>query len=301
MKERELSYLFDLGNNNEECYLEKNLKNDIRVIQNKIKHRNLYNVKNLMMRILIKCGIAFDFVLPMIVSASLVFGFLTARGNKPFKIDEIVDKARIETIDTSSGKHIETISYDFEEDDEVLEYSTGWIINDDGLYERTVTSYRLNNSIDLDDVDSIFSMTKEEIESELFVTNIQLIQKASLEPEDEIYNEDALIIINNYDSQDEYFTRTETVNENKLNSLLFILLSVFWSYSFKCIGDFMNIFVKIQIRDVLESYEPMYVKIDDEEIRRLEQLLRIKQENLSLLNENCEYDIHNVKIRRLIK
>ena len=153
------------------------LTNDTRQLENKIEHRRLYNIRNAIVRALLKSGISIDYALPFILEAIIIGHSQTAKGNAPFKVDDITEKAGIETIDTSNGTHIEHLSYDFSYDDEILEHSTGWIVNDRGLYQRTVTSYRLNDAIDLSDIETVFSMSKEEIESVLVVTNIKTIQK----------------------------------------------------------------------------------------------------------------------------
>ena len=170
------------------------LNNDVNKLQNKIEHRNLYNVRNFVVQALLKSGIAIDYALPFILAAIIFANSQTAKGNTPFRINEITEKAGIETMDTSNGIHIEHISYDFNYDDELIEYTTGWIVNDKGLYERTVTSYRLSDEIDLDDTEKILSMSKEELEQLLVITNVKTIKKNTLDAEDSIYNDDAIIV-----------------------------------------------------------------------------------------------------------
>ena len=156
------------------------LSKDVERLQNRIEHVKLYNIRNYVVKALIKSGIVVDYSLPFILTTIIIANLQISKGNAPFHIDEVAEKAKIETIDTSSGMHVERISYDFRYTDEVLEHSTGWIINENGLYERTSTSYRLNNQIDLSDTEKVLSMSKEEIENILVVTNIKTIRKSSL-------------------------------------------------------------------------------------------------------------------------
>lgn len=208
---------------NDRNTLVNKLTRDVKALENKIEHRSLYNIRNMVVKALLKSGIAIDYALPFIFSLIVISYSSSAKRNTPFHIDEITEKAGIETIDTSSGIHLEHISYDFSYDEELIEYSTGWVINDKGLYERTVTSYRISDEIDLSETDKILSMSKEEIENILVVTNIKTICKNTLTPEDKIYDSDALIIVNHCESEDKTITRQETSSENVCYSLLFIM------------------------------------------------------------------------------
>ena len=202
--------------------LMKKLTKDANRLQNKIEHRKLYNIRNAVVRSLIKSGIAVDYALPFIIVAMIIANAQTSKGNAPFRVDEIVEKAGIETIDTSSGIHLEHLSYDFDYDDELIEYSTGWIVNEQGLYERTVTSYRLNDDIDLENKEKILEMTKDDIDNALVITDIKTVKKNALNPEDQIYNSDAIIVIDHSESEEKTISRLETKSENFLHSLWYI-------------------------------------------------------------------------------
>lgn len=277
--------------------LVKKLTKQKKQLENHINHRKLYNIRNTIIKALIKSGIAIDYALPFILSSVIVASVQASNGDLPFKADEITnkEKASVETIDTSNGIHVEYTSYDFDYKDEVLQYSTGWIINNKGLYERTVTSYKLNNTIDLSDTEKVFSMTKEEIENSLEITNIKTIQKNILQAEDEIYNEDALIIINHYTQNEEKaVTRTETALENFANSIVFLSLSF-------CLGlGFLvakKIFIKTCISDGLKKCESKYRIVTKEELNKLKEILELKEKNLELLTSNKNND-YPYKLRR---
>ena len=277
--------------------LVKKLTSEAENLENKIKHRKLYNIKNYIIKALIKSGIAVDYALPFIIAAIIIANLDTIiKGDAPFHIDEIVDKASIETIDTSSGIHIEHISYDFDYDEEIIEHSTGWIKNDKNLYERTVTSYRLNDEIDLSDTNKILSMTKEEIEKILVVTNVKTISKNTLTPEDEIYDEDSLIIINNTESEEDTITRQETPGENVANSVLFIIASLMWGNSLRCLE---KIFVKTYFRDIWREYEPSFRPINKDELEAMKRMLKVKKENLSMISETGNNNNYSYQLRKL--
>ncbi len=277
----------------------KKFSKDVKRLQNQIEHVRLYNIRNYVMKALIKSGIVVDYALPFIIATIMIANFQISTGNAPFRVDKVNKKAKIETIDTSSGFHIENISYDYYYDDEILEHSTGWIINDNGLYERTVTSYRLNDQIDLSNIEKVLSMSKEEIEKILIVTNIKTIRQSSLNPEDYIYDSEALVIINHADSENDFITRNETPTENVINSLLFIIESLFFGSSFRVIEQR---FVKIYIRDRLKECEPIFKLINNEELENMKKILEIKKQNLSMIDasvENVNHDNgHNFVLRR---
>ncbi len=278
--------------------LMKKLTKDANRLQNKIEHRKLYNIRNAVVRSLIKSGIAVDYALPFIIVAMIIANAQTSKGNAPFRVDEIVEKAGIETIDTSSGIHLEHLSYDFDYDDELIEYSTGWIVNEQGLYERTVTSYRLNDDIDLENKEKILEMTKDDIDNALVITDIKTVKKNALNPEDQIYNSDAIIVIDHSESEEETITRLETKSENFWHSLWYIVLVLSYGNNVRLLE---KIFVKTYMRDKLREYEPSFRKINKEELDTMKKILKMKQENLSMLNNdnNSSIDGYSYKLRRI--
>ena len=280
-----------MKNNNE---LLKKLTRDINRLQNKIEHRRLYNIYNAIIRMLLKSGIAIDYIFPFILAAIVVANSKGVKSDPPFHIDEVTEKASIETIDTSSGIHIEHLSYDFSYDNNLLEHSTGWIMNDKGLYERTVTSYRLDDEVNLEDTEKIFEMTKEEIEKTLVITNIETIKKNKLTKEDEIYNSDAIIIIKHAESETETITRPETTEENFWNSIIYIVTILFYGIVAKKIE---KIFVKTYIRDSLRECSFFFRSIDKEELETMRKILKLKQENLAMINSN-ESTSYSRKLRK---
>lgn len=279
--------------------LMKKLTKDANRLQNKIELRKLYNIRNVVVGSLIKSGIAVDYALPFIIVAMILANAQISKGNAPFRVDEIVEKAGIETIDTSSGIHLEHLSYDFDYDDKLIEYSTGWIVNEQGLYERTITSYRLNDAIDLENKEKIFEMTKDDIDNALVITNIKTVKKNYLTPEDEIYTSDAIIVIDHSKSEEETITRLETKSENFWFSLLYIVLVLCYGNNIRFLE---KIFVKTYIRDKLREYEPSFRKINKEELDTMKEILKIKQENLSMLNSDNNtsgIDGYSYKLRRI--
>lgn len=261
------------------------LSKDIKKLENGIKRKNIYNIRNYTLRALIKSGIAIDYVLPYILSGLIVANSQSYKENKPFEIDNIMAKASIETVDTSSGFHLENISYNLNYDTKLIEHSTGWIINDLGLYERTITSYRISNDIDLADTQKILSMSKEEIENILVTINIQTICKNSLAPEDKIYDSDALIVTNSAKSENDFIFRPETTSENVWNSILYIVQIILCNLGFKVAE---KLFIKNSIKKRLHAYESSLTIINKENLVEMKKILMLKKQNLEMLDETAE-------------
>ena len=257
----------------------KKLKNDVRELEYKVFHRRLYNLKNSIIYILIKSGLILDRILPFIISATIVLNSNYKKG-ETLAIDEVEEKAKIEKIDTSSGIHNEKMSFDYEYDESCFQHSTAWFVNQYGLYERTLTTYNIDKSINLEDTESILKMTKEEIEDKLTIYNIERIQKNSLTEEDKMYDEDMLIIINNVESEKDIIIREETNLENIASILLIIVRTYIFGIIFTLIKKLV---IKTYIKDKLNSIEPKCRPVTEKEIEELKRILALKKENLSLL------------------
>lgn len=259
------------------------LSTEVSSLEKRIEHRKLYNIRNFVISMVLKSGIFIDYALPFILASIIVAQIYTEKENAPFIIDKIKEKASVETVDTSSGIHLENISYDFKYGDDILEHSTGWITNDNGLYERTITIYQISDKIDLTKTDKILSMSKEELENILDVIDIKTIRKNTLTPDEEIYNKDMIIIVNHIEKEDEIIVRDETILENILNSSTFILLSLLGGMFIKYTG---NIFIKTYIRDKLKEYEPCFKPIRKKDLEAVKELLEVKKENLIMISDD---------------
>lgn len=285
-----------MKNNNE---LVKKFTKDVNKLENKIEHPKLYNIRNFIISMLIKSGIAIDYALPFILAAIIWYHSRAINGSTPFILDEVTKKANVKITDTSSGIHLEHISYDYDYDDELIEHSTGWVVNDKGLYERVVTSYRLNDEIDLNNTEKIISMTKEEIEKILVITNVRKIQKNFLTPEDSIYNEDAIIVINNIESETESIKCLEAKSENTIETIFYIITVFGFGTFYK--GALDKIIIK-KVSNKLKECESAYRQISRKELETMRKILILKKENLALINgefdKNDQYKKRSYKLRK---
>lgn len=264
--------------------IESVIKNDIDDLEYKINNKDRVNRCNFLMRCILKLGLSFDYVFPYILSALIIFNI---KDNKPFVIDEVKANANIKTIDSSLGVHREIKSYTEKFDDEVLEYSTGWFVNEDGLYERRVTKYKLNSDILLNDLDSIFSMSKDDLDNLLSSKN-SVVVKYSLDDDDYLYNDDVIVVVNHYKSSDDFIYRLETEKENYSYSFAWLFAVLIWGYN---ISNWKYILIKSYVKDKINGYSVKYKKIDVKELDNLEKILDVKKNNLDMFNDSVEYKL----------
>jgi len=265
--------------------LVKSLIEDKINLEKKIRLRETSTIKDFSLKLLVKSGIALDYALPYILATILALNISGFKQNLPFVKDDVKEYAQLETIDTSSGIHIKKTNYDDTYSNEFLEYSTGWKINEDGLYEREITSYKLSDEIDLTDTNKILSMSKEEIENILEIKDIKKIKVSFLGPEDYMYNSDSLIVVNNSKSEEEFIYRNETAGENILNSIYYIIVTIGWRF---ILMDIKRIIFKNRFKDNLGYYKETLNPINTEDLEKFKEVLKLKEENLKMLDENSK-------------
>lgn len=274
------------------------LTKDVEQLEKQITNREKYNAYNKIKRALIKSGIAVDFALPFILATVIISQALIIKNGSIFKKSSVTKKANVETIDMSDGTHIERFSYDFSYDRELLKYSTGWIINDKGLYQRTITSYKISKEIDLTDTDKILSMNKEELDKLLEITNIKTIQKSYLTNDDSLYNEDTLIVINHGTIEIPSDTMSYNTEENAFALLQIVFLSLFTGIGTSGIKKILG---ETYISDKLKTYEVLYRPIEADELLEIKAALEIKKQNLVLLTSMDETNGDEDKYSRTLK
>ena len=279
-------------------YVDK-LHKDIDSLNEKINPGKMELVKRCIIKTVLNLGIAVEYSLPVILSLMLLFSVREKDGKVPFKIDKVVDKVSSKVIDTSSGIHIEFTSDSKKYKTNTIEYSTGWELNNLGLYERHSTTFLVDDSIDLINTSKIFSMDEDELKSRFRVENIRTITKAHLDDLDNIYNEETIVITTSKGFLEEII-RDETKQENILDSLIYIFSSF-------CLGGMIDaLFMKLignKINLKIKSYKKSLGPFSEEEINYMLQMLEIKEENLKLFddsNNDSENDNNFVyrKVRR---
>lgn len=274
----------------------KKLKKDIYRLETKIKYINLCNIKNISLYIATKLFILIEDKLPLLLASFIVFNSYTSKNKIPFKRTEITEPNMIEVIDTSTGIHIENKETNYEHAHKVLEHSTAWYVNENGYYERIVTSYQIDLNIFTDNIENILNMTKEEVDSLLMISNVSRVEKSSLIEEDKIYNEEVLVYINCYIDKENPIIRKETMGEEILEDISYIITMTFLSEALKGVK---NIIIKDYVKNKLNILEAKYRPINKNELERLNKILELRKENLLLLEGDKEIKENNKKRTRI--
>ena len=231
-----------------------------------------------MVSALIRCGIGLDYCIPFLASSIIVLSAYYKLDKKPFIKGDIKEYACTYSMNTSNGYNKEIKSFDTKYNDKSIEYSSGWTLNSNNLYERDVIVYRYND--DDIDLDKVLNMTKEEISKLYTICNYKKIQKQKLEEEDYIYNED-VVILNRVYTDSDYRVRKETNEENVLSTVLFLLFILvgenFLSYA-------RNLLVRETIADQLKRVQKNLRPLSKKEWDCAKKVLEIRQENLDLVS-----------------
>lgn len=256
---------------------------DVNDLQFKIEHRKLYNTRTFLIRFLIKSGMALNRSFPFILSSALVLNSNSYKENKVFQRDVVSKPGYIQSIDMSNGSHEENACANNGRN--MVEYSTGWSINNQGLYERTVVSFNVNKKINLKNLDDILKMTEEELKELLTVSNVKTITQRELSEEDKMYDEDTVIVTQYVKSKDVEVLRQETSKENFEHSMACICSTCLFAVWFIKIKKFL---IKTVIEDKLEDSLTMHRYIYEIELEDLENILETKKDNLSLLQNELQ-------------
>lgn len=257
------------------------LENDIKDLDNKINNTQHYNEKNKLKRFIAKSGLALDYALPFIIATMITFYISKSNNKTPFIVDTIQENGSIEVIDSSTGIHKENIVYtNFEID--LIEHSTGWQMNEYGLYERTSTMYALNDRFNINNYEQILHMDRDELNSMFLEINCKIITEADKEKLDETYNEEVILltrIVNSNISRN----KQESASRNLLTTLVFMMISFILG---KGLESVKKITFNTYIKDYFERYAFSCHEINEKEIEKLKEILEIKKENLSLIKES---------------
>mgnify|MGYP005780111251 CR=1 FL=1 len=261
----------------------KNLEKEINKEENQLKHKNLYNIRNYIVKGFLKTGIALDYAFPFILSSFITFNTEKNEGNIPFINNQVIENAYVKETITSSGLEKEEVSYNHDFDERSFQHSTSWEINDNGQYERKVTTYKIDDSIDLSDYENLFAMTKEEIDNSFTVSSIKTIRKDKLNEEDNIYNKDMFIIVQSYIDESNKRAREETTRENISGTITFLLRLTLYGTTFTGIKE---ILIRSNLRNKIKKIEPYFTIINSNNVEKVTNVYNIRKENLHLLTNN---------------
>ncbi len=257
------------------------IQKDVKDLEEKVKHVNVYNIKNYFKRRGIDAISLVHHVAPFVLAGVLLSSANIMKERKPFEKQMVEVHAKVSSMDTSTGYHHEYVSYDSNYDDRSIEYTTGWELKD-GYYTRTITEFEISKKVDFNDIDSILKMSSEELKSLLTVTNIRTITKPELNDEDKLFMEPAVVVNSVYDSEEVFYLRKETGFEVFKYYLLYVLIIAAMGGG---IIGIERIFLKNKINDKLGILKQKYKRISKRDLNELKKLLEIKKNNLEMITE----------------
>ena len=258
----------------------KSLTKEVKDMESMIKNAKLYKLKKQFKKYLIKSGIVLNHVIPYALASFISYGSVSAIGYNPFSYEKVKENAKIETFETSTGLNRKTSSKDIEYGSNSFGHTTAWKLNDNGLYERTMTVYEIDDSIDLSDTDKVLSMTKEEVEAKLNIIDIKTIQKDVLNDEDKIYDEDMLIITRSTEDEDDFKMRNETFFENILDVGFWIALTIVFGAAIRVINKKL-----FKLDEKLKAIDESIV-IEEVDVNTISEVLKVKKHNLEMIKGN---------------
>ena len=255
----------------------KSLTKEVKDMESMIKNAKLYKLKKQFKKNLIKSGIVLNHIIPYALASFISYGSVSAIGYNPFSYEKVKENAKIETFETSTGLNRKTSSKDIEYGSNSFGHTTSWKLNDNGLYERTITVYEIDDSIDLYDTDKLLSMTKEEVEAKLNIIDIKTIQKNVLNEEDKIYDEDMLIITRSTEDEDDFKMRNETFFENILDVGFWLALTIVFGATINVINKKL-----FKLDEKLKTIDESIV-IEEVDVSTISEVLKVKKHNLEMI------------------
>ena len=255
------------------------LEKNVTSYNKKLEDCNEHNLKYGVISSLIKAGIALDYIIPFLVSTVFMFNLFKHIDKTPFKTDIKKKYASSYSMMSSNGYERETISYENKFENNSIEYSSPWIINEHNLYERDVIVYSFNpNNLDYS---MILSMSNEELASNYEICDYKKIQKSVLSIDDHIFDEET-VVINMVDNRKHSKEEKESTLEVLIDTLLFAFNVLLSSY---IIDRMKNIFIKETIADKLKKVHKKYKPITSKDIECAKRILEVRRENLELVQE----------------
>jgi len=275
----------------------KQLKEEVNDIEKLINNPKKYYINNKKIMNLLKVGVAVDRLLPFIITSVICFNWEMMRGNTPFITNDVVQEASVSKYMSSNGEEKINYSFDYEYDEEFIEYRTSWEEKENDFYEQTVTSYRVDNYLNLSNVEEILSMSKEELDEKLVVENVTTNLKNDINKE-EVKAENIVAINIVYNDKNNTIIRDETIGEDMASSICYLLEAIVWGNFFRILKKKIG---KEKVKKYLdEKYEKYEAKTEDYDKRTLEdwkKILKLKKENLSLLDDSYL----NTENKKLVK
>ncbi len=252
--------------------IENYINRDINCNKKIIKYKQLYSVKSLIIKLLLKSGVLLNYAYPYILSMLIMLNIGFYKKHKPFDYSSAT-KIKIEHIyDSNSNKEV---NYDKEiiYDNDYLIYKTPWELMDE-KYISKETIFLLNqDELNKPILPSLLKMNYDEIKSFFKIKSVKTIYKNNENLSD------AQIIVVLHDE----IMSSKIVRQIDLYSALYIILVLLEGLG---ISKFNKIIFKTHISDKLNELDKGPIIYSKKEIDMLSEIIENDCKNLEYINNN---------------
>lgn len=252
--------------------IENYINRDINCNKKIIKYKQLYSVKSLIIKLLLKSGIFLNYSYPYILSMLIMLNIGFYKKHKPFDYSS-AKKIKIEHIyDSNNNKEI---NYDTEiiYDNDYLIYRTPWELID-GKYVSKEAIFLLNqDELSKPILPSLLKMNYDEIKSFFKIKSVKTIYK-----NDKNVGDAQVIVV----LHDETIS-SKIVRQIDLYSALYIILVLLEGLG---ISKFNKIIFKTHISDKLNELDKGPIIYSKKEIDMINEIIENDRKNLEYINNN---------------
>ena len=252
--------------------IENYINRDIKCNKKIIKYKQLYSVKSLIIKLILKSGILLNYAYPYILSMLIMLNSNFYKKHKPFDYS-LARKIKIEKIyDSNNNKYINYDSKMIYNNDYLI-YRTPWELID-GKYISKETIFMLDQEeLNKHILPSLLKMDYDEIKSFLKIKNVETIFK------NEENLDDAQVIVVLHDET----VSSKIVRQIDIYSTLYIILVLLEGLG---ISKFNKIIFKNYINDKLNELDKYPIIYSKKEIDMLNEIIENDRENLKYINKN---------------
>lgn len=268
------------------------------------RHPKLYNFRNRAVSLSLEFALEYGWMYLLPIWSS--FFITKAFTDIDFTSRDIVEVASCRTIDTSNGDYLEYVSFDGVDGEVSFCYTTGWKMNEEGVYERILTPYQIDSTIvdclslsdkkiAKDTMEQLFSYSKEEADQLFEKKPSEVITKDELSYEDLLYQEDAFVLYNYKMSKDDVRVRERTVYENILSYGTFYGI---WFGLFALEAIALRITGKEKQKIWIASLKEKFPIVSSTDIDFYQELYQRKLEDLALFDDSQTLEEDNFCLRK---
>ena len=264
--------------------LKNKLETEIAQSEYKIKNFKAYNIKAFCKRTLLKGGIAARKVAPFMLASYLVLVSPIFHDHLPFTKEVTYKGINAITMQTSNGYYEKFTSFDFEYKMDEIHYSTAFVQDEDGLYSRTETVFKMPEDFRIKYSNpEIFQISEEDMKQILTTSTTKKITKTKLEPEDFVYEKPVIIVFDSFESKEQQIAVEESLLSSIARVILYFALTAVGGLA---IDAGTNLIFKHRLEKKLKKQIQDNKSLTIEEIELIKEKLVLKKENLALLAED---------------